>query len=172
MEEIGRDIMFRNATTLAICLATMGPLPARAGDEPSPRTPMTVAQDNASRETEGPLRKIIGELQRGAPDTAGMEPALQSAVQAQAPAIAAMLGSLGTLRAIDFIGVENGTDAYRATFQNGSVNWFIRMSPAERLPDCFSSRFRRRKRPAKTSLLPACPEHCSSRRGSNILRSC
>ena len=50
---------------------------------------MVLAQNDASRETDGPLRKIIADLQRGAPDAGGMEPELGAAVQAQAAAIGA-----------------------------------------------------------------------------------
>jgi pimeloyl-ACP methyl ester carboxylesterase len=98
---------------------------------------MMVAQNNASRETEAALRKIIGELRRGAPDTSGMEADLQSAVQVQAPAIAAMLGPLGALREIELIGTASGSDTYKATFQNGGVNWFIRMSPTGKIAGLF-----------------------------------
>jgi hypothetical protein len=94
---------------------------------------MTLAQNDAPRGTEGVLRKIIADLQRGAPDADSMEPALRSAVQAQAAATAAFLRSLGQLKQVEFVSAENGSDAYRVTFQNGATNWLIRMSPTGKI---------------------------------------
>jgi uncharacterized protein len=94
---------------------------------------MTLAQIDAPRETEGPLRKIIADLQQGAPDADSVEPALRSAVQVQAAATAAFLRSLGQLKQVEFVSAESGSDAYRATFQNGATNWLIRMSPTGKI---------------------------------------
>jgi alpha-beta hydrolase superfamily lysophospholipase len=109
------------------------------GMAPSPirGAPMTLAQIDTARETAGPLRKIIAELQRGAPDAASMEPALQTAVQAQSQAMAALLGRLGPLQQIEFVGTQDGADAYKVSFQNGAATWFIRMSPAGKIAGLF-----------------------------------
>ncbi len=95
--------------------------------------PMTIAQNEAARLTEAPLRKIIAELQRGAPDAASMEPALRDAVQAGAPTIVGLLGRLGPLQQVEFVGSENGTDAYKVIFQNGATSWFIRLAPSGKI---------------------------------------
>jgi alpha-beta hydrolase superfamily lysophospholipase len=98
---------------------------------------MMLAQNDAARETEGPLQKIITDLQRGAPDAGSMEPELGSAVQAQAAAVAGMLQPLGSLQKIEFKSAESGTDTYKVTFENGATNWMIRMSPAGKIAGLF-----------------------------------
>lgn len=94
---------------------------------------MVLAQNDAARETEAPLRKIITDLQQGAPDAGSMEPELGAAVQAQAAAISGLLKSLGKLQQVEFASAERGTDIYKVTFENGATNWMIRMSPAGKI---------------------------------------
>jgi pimeloyl-ACP methyl ester carboxylesterase len=98
---------------------------------------MVLAQNDALHETEGPLRKIITDLQLGEPDAGGMEPELDAAVRAQAAAIGASLKSLGTLQQVEFESAERGTDIYKVTFENGATNWMIRMSPAGKIAGLF-----------------------------------
>lgn len=88
---------------------------------------------DVSRETEGPLRKVIADLQRGTPDIASMEPELGSAVQAQAAAIAGLLKMLGRLQQIEFARTEGDADVYKATFEYGVNKWLIRMSPTGKI---------------------------------------
>ncbi|MCG2626174.1 alpha/beta fold hydrolase [Bradyrhizobium sp. WYCCWR 13023] len=94
---------------------------------------MAFAQNDASRPTEAPLRKIIADLQQGAPDTGSMEPELGSAVQAQAAAIAGLLQSLGRVQQLEFTGTENGTDVYKVTFERGAASWRILMAPTGKI---------------------------------------
>ena len=96
-------------------------------------TSVTLAQNDTSRATEAPLRKIIAELQRGAPDAASMEGPLYTVMQAQSQATAALLGRLGGLQRIEFTGAQNGVDTYAVTFQNGAMTWLIQMSPAGKI---------------------------------------
>lgn len=98
---------------------------------------MVIAQNDAPHATEGPLRKIIGDLQRGAPDTGSMEPELGAAVQAQAAAMAGLLKSLGRLKQVELTNTANGADTYRVTFENGASNWTIRLSPAGKIGGLF-----------------------------------
>lgn len=104
-----------------------------AASPPREDVRMALAQNDVSRETEGPLRKVIADLQQGTPDIASMEPELGSAVQAQAAAIAGLLKMLGRLQQIEFARTEGGADVYKATFEYGANNWLIRMSPAGKI---------------------------------------
>jgi hypothetical protein len=71
-----------------VAVAAVAMLSGAAAPPPPEGRRMVLAQNDASRETEGPLRKIIADLQRGAPDAGSVEPELGAAVQAQAAAIA------------------------------------------------------------------------------------
>ncbi|MBR1091651.1 alpha/beta fold hydrolase [Bradyrhizobium manausense] len=98
---------------------------------------MVLAQNDASRPTEAPLRKIIADLQQGAPDTGSMVPELGAAVQVQAAAIAGSLKSLGKLQQMEFAGVDHGSDVYIVTFEHGATRWLLRMSPDGRIAGLF-----------------------------------
>lgn len=121
-----RLIRFAAATSVAV-------LSVAAAPPPPEETRMVLAQNDAPHETAGPLRKVITDLQRGAPDAGSMEPELGAAVQTQAPAIAGMLKSLGSLQRIEFASTEGGTDTYKVTFEYGATHWRIRMSPTGKI---------------------------------------
>src|SRR5690349_19775068 len=110
-----------------------GPATARA---PGPEAGvMRLAQNDPARATVTALRKVIGDLQRGTPDAAGMEPALYAAMQGQK--VAALLAPFGTLREIEFSGEQDGADVYRVTFENAASLWTIRLSPSGRIAGLF-----------------------------------
>lgn len=98
---------------------------------------MVMAQNDATHATEAPLRKVIADMQKGAPDAASVEPELGAAVLAQGPAIGTLLKSLGPLQRVEFSGTADGTDTYKVTFANGATGWTIRMSPSGKIAGLF-----------------------------------
>lgn len=121
---------FVAVTALAIGSGAAAPPPVEG-------TRMVLAQNDASNATEGPLRKIIADLQRGAPDLGSMEPELGAAVQAQAAAMASLLKSLGPLKQVELTNTGYGADTYKVTFENGASNWTIRLTPAGKIAGLF-----------------------------------
>ena len=92
--------------------------------------PPNLAQADSVRATGAPLRKIISELQRTAPNYSDLEPPLQQAIRQQLEATASLLNQLGPLQRIEFTGTQNAADLYRVTFENGTTTWAIAMSPS------------------------------------------
>lgn len=85
-----------------------------------------VASKVASPGTEAALRRVIGEIQAGAPDYSRMSPALAAATRAQADAVKAALAQLGPLKSVTFQGVgPGGADIYLVAFEKGSLEWRI-----------------------------------------------
>src|SRR5215475_9762755 len=74
---------------------------------------LRLAQAEPSRPSATALRKVIADLQRGAPDAASMEPALYAALQN--PGIAALIARFGALQQIEYVATQNGADIYRVT---------------------------------------------------------
>src|SRR5262249_2754443 len=96
---------------------------------------LRLAQAEPAHATAAPLRKVITDLQRGAPDAASMEPPLYAALQAQGGA--ALLARFGALQRIEFVATQGGADVYQVTFDNAVTQWTIRLSPSGRLAGLF-----------------------------------
>jgi pimeloyl-ACP methyl ester carboxylesterase len=96
---------------------------------------LRLAQAEPARETAAALRKVITDLQRGAPDAASMEPAIYAALQN--PGIRALIEHFGALQRIDYVATQNGADIYRVTFANGASLWTIAMSPSGHIAGLF-----------------------------------
>jgi uncharacterized protein len=92
---------------------------------------LRLAQAEPARETAAALRKVITDLQRGAPDAASMEPAIHAALQS--PSVAARVARVGALQQIEYVTTQSGTDIYRVTFANGVTVWSIALSPSGRI---------------------------------------
>ena len=127
-----RSLHVRRLVAIAAAAVMSG-----AAAPPPEETRLEIAQNDAAHTTEGPLRKIIADLQRGAPDADSMEPELGAAVQAQAAAMAGLLKSVGPLKQVEFTGSGNGADTYRVTFENGASDWMIRLSPSGKIGGLF-----------------------------------
>jgi predicted phosphatase len=93
----------------------------------------TLAQAQPAPTTESILRKTIKDLQQGTPDFDSMDPALQQAVKDQSQSMADIYRHLGALKTLKYIGVHNGLDIYRATYENAAVTYTIRMSPSGKI---------------------------------------
>ena len=74
--------------------------------------------------SEQALREYIGALGRGAPNYDDMTPQVATNTRQQLLLYRALLGRLGTLRALSFRGVTAAdNDVYIAHFSNGSAEW-------------------------------------------------
>jgi bla regulator protein blaR1 len=76
------------------------------------------------------LLKMMGELQRKAPDYAHMSAPLAERTRRQMPELAAMMTALGTVESIFFRGVgPGGYDIYGAKFTNGFAEFRLLIGP-------------------------------------------
>lgn len=123
---------------LGIALAARGANAAEPITVPQTRPDAAIlrlAQAESARQSAAALRKVITDLQRGAPDAASMEPALYAALQN--PGVAAMVARFGALQQIEYVTTQNGADIYRVSFANGASLWTIAVSPAGRIAGLF-----------------------------------
>jgi pimeloyl-ACP methyl ester carboxylesterase len=125
------------AVGLAACLATHADAATTSFSIPFRDTPVTLAQSTEPRATEQPLRRTIHDLQQGTPDWDGMEEELRHVVQSKLAQSKALIEPLGPLDRVDFIGVQNGADAYRVIFRSGVSTWMIALSPQGRIATLF-----------------------------------
>jgi hypothetical protein len=89
----------------------------------------TSARDAPQAGSEESLRDYILSLGRGQPNYAGMTPEVAAQTRQQLPYQQAILGKLGTLRALSFRGVSAlGNDIYMAHFNNGTAEWRIALT--------------------------------------------
>jgi hypothetical protein len=80
--------------------------------------------------TEAALRRMIGEIQRGAPNYELMVGSLAAEVRQQLPQIQPAVVQLGALQSLTFKGVgPGGADIFTAKFEKGSLEYRIRLSP-------------------------------------------
>lgn len=100
-----------------------------------PHAILRLAQAEPARESAAALRKVITDLQRGAPDPAGMEPAIYAALQS--PSVAALVARFGALQQIEYVTTQSGADIYRVTFANSAALWTIALSPSGRIAGLF-----------------------------------
>jgi len=100
-------------------LSVEGALPAGAPESLSARTTPRAG-------SEGMLRQYIEAVGRGQPNYDRMTAEVAAQTRQQLALDQAILGKLGTLRALSFRGVTLiGSDVYMAHFANGSAEWRI-----------------------------------------------
>ena len=93
-----------------------------------------VQAKTAAPGTEEALRRVIGELQRGAPDYDRMAPGLAAATRQQLDGIKSLLGGLGPLKSVTFRTVApNGADVFTVAFEKGSTEWTIALGDNGRI---------------------------------------
>jgi hypothetical protein len=80
--------------------------------------------------SEAAVRRSIAELQAGKLNYDLMSPGLADITRKQLPDLQAQIARLGTLKSVDFLGVErNGADTYDVTFEHGETEWRILLTP-------------------------------------------
>jgi CubicO group peptidase (beta-lactamase class C family) len=93
-----------------------------------------VQAKTAAAGTEEALRRVIGELQKGAPDYDRMAPGLAAATRQQLDGIKTLLAGLGPLKSVTFKTVApNGADVFTAAFEKGSTEWTIALGENGRI---------------------------------------
>ena len=96
--------------------------------------PQKLEQKPATPGTEDALRRLIQGLTNGKPDYDSMSPALAQATQQQLPTLQAVLGQMGALQSLAFIGVDaQGSDTYTTKFEHGALEWHLRLGPDGRI---------------------------------------
>jgi D-alanyl-D-alanine carboxypeptidase len=101
-----------------------------------------LASKVASPGTEQALRRVIGELQAGAPDYSRMAPPLAEATRRQADGIKTALAELGPLKSLTFRSVgPGGADIYLAAFEKGSLEWRISLGDGGQIVGLLFRRF-------------------------------
>ena len=106
------------ALALALCL-----VPMMAAAQPGPTAPE--ANDAKVQALEQRLRGVVADLQAGAPRLDQMEPSLRDAMQQQLSGAVPAIRALGQIKSIAYLGPQNGADAFRIAFENGSTLWII-----------------------------------------------
>jgi CubicO group peptidase (beta-lactamase class C family) len=80
------------------------------------------------------LRKMIEEVRLGKPDYDRMSAGLAAATRQQLPQLQSTITQLGALQSVTFKGVgPGGADIYAAKFENGSLEYRIRLGPNGKL---------------------------------------
>jgi hypothetical protein len=79
--------------------------------------------------TEAALRVSIAGLASGSPDYAAMNPQFAEATRQQLPQLRGMIGRLGELKSLKFVGPAMGGDAYEVTFANGALVMSMMLGP-------------------------------------------
>ena len=107
-----------------------------AARAPASRLLLAQAQTpQAPPRTEAILRKTIAELREGKPDFDSMEPVLQKAVKEQAASTADIFAHLGALQTLRYLETRDGSDFYRAVYQNAHVTYIIRLSDTGKISE-------------------------------------
>jgi uncharacterized protein len=135
MESLVKRIQLLNVAFIlgAVAPAAGQPVPPRSETAPQAQTGAGPAiEDSAAR-----LRRVIGELTRGAPDLDAMEPPLRRALEPLAAQTAALLQAMGPLQSITPAGAQGGMDLFVATFRSGDVTWGIKLSPSGQIAGLF-----------------------------------
>lgn len=93
---------------------------------------------SAAHPTEAPLRLVIDQLQRGAPDYDRMIPELADATRQQIGQIQPALTQFGKVTDVKFEMVgEHGEDVYTVTFEHAVTEWSILIGPDGKLTGLF-----------------------------------
>lgn len=80
--------------------------------------------------TDAALRRLVGELQQGAPNYAMMTPQISAVIRQQLTQFQAAIVKLGALQSVTFKGVgPGGADIYTVTFAGGAQEWRIWLTP-------------------------------------------
>jgi len=105
---------------------------SRAAATPAPQTaPAEPALDPtpANAASEETLRTLIGQLQAGEPDYAGMTDPIATAVREQSVAMKPVIEGFGEVVSVAFVGSRDGIDVYDVIFANASTRWMIGVNP-------------------------------------------
>ena len=79
---------------------------------------------------EAALRRLLGELQQGAPNYSLMSPGLANSIRQQLPSMQPAIAKLGAVQSVSFKGVgPGGADIYEVKFANGAQEWRIWLAP-------------------------------------------
>jgi D-alanyl-D-alanine carboxypeptidase len=93
-----------------------------------------VAAGVASPGAETALRRVIAELQRGAPNYTRMSATLADTTRAQLDGLTRALASLGALKSVTFHSVgPGGADVYLVVFDKGSTAWRITLGDGDQI---------------------------------------
>jgi hypothetical protein len=91
-------------------------------------------EQSANPGTEAAVRRIIEELRSGMPNYDLMTPQMANVTRQQLSQLQAIVRQLGAVRSVKFDGVgPGGTDIYVIRFDNGSLEYRIRLTPDGKL---------------------------------------
>jgi hypothetical protein len=79
--------------------------------------------------TEAAARALVTSLGRGTPDYGSMTPEFAEVTRQQLPQLQSMVGSLGDIRSLKFVGPVAGGDIYDVTFANGVLTVGVNLAP-------------------------------------------
>lgn len=120
-------------TLLIASVSALITLPAFAAEAqtvrnaPAAQTPLN-PQANTGRALTS-LRSAIVGLTNGEPDYASMTPDLATKIRAKTEQITPLLRQFGPLKNAQALGVENGAEKFRVTFENQTTEWLIGFNP-------------------------------------------
>ncbi len=103
--------------------AAQAQAPQTAPEEPA------LEAEPANADSEETLRTLIGQLQAGEPDYAGMTDPIATAVREQSAAMKPVIEGFGEVVSVAFVGSRDGIDVYDVIFANASTRWMIGVNP-------------------------------------------
>lgn len=124
------DIAVPAADALKVALEHLG-VKARATDidalsQARLFTPRATAQPGSA----AAVRRMIGELARGAPDYSLLTAEMAQATRAQLPALHSLFAKLGAIQTVAFVDVDpSGGDVYDVKLAHGSIRFVIDLAP-------------------------------------------
>ncbi|MDY6925071.1 MAG: hypothetical protein SWI22_14070 [Pseudomonadota bacterium] len=101
------------------------PVQTPAGTATSP-----VAATPANPASEETLRGVIAAAQAGTLDYSVMTDALAEQVRSQEATVVPLIQGFGAVVAVDFLGSEEGIDAFAVTFAEAATQWMIALNDA------------------------------------------
>lgn len=99
----------------------------------APAAAPAAAPTPANAASEDVLRTVIAGAQAGALDYALMTDDLAGKVREQEAAILPLIQGFGAVRAVDFVGNQNGADLFAVTFANAATEWIIGIDEAGKI---------------------------------------
>lgn len=92
---------------------------------------------NTTPQLEPLLRKTLNSIQAGSPNYSDMEPMLADQVEQQISPIRQRLTQLGSMRSIEFRGIQSTpsgpAEYYRVRYENGQMVWIINLTPSKKI---------------------------------------
>lgn len=111
--------------------------PARPSNTPAPAAPrpapIAPATEPANPQSEDTLRTVIQNAQAGTIDYSLMEEGLVTRMREQEPRVLPLIRSFGAVRAVDFVGSQEGADMFVVTFDNAATQWVIGFNDAGKI---------------------------------------